>query len=260
MLYPINDYNLFKGTFRQKFYTILDEFPDFKYFLHEVFVEGTAYVVGGFLRDLANHKEPRDLDIILKISSGMIADLLSSSHLNYKLNRFGGAKIYFDNFQVDLWSIENNWSFKNKLVKINEQYIVDNIAVGCFYNFDSLVINVHSLELCTKFYNECIANRTLDILQKNDNYKKLNPTIEANILRAFYLHEKFGLQYSANCKDYLIRRLLFLMDNHNSILNQLIKIREQYSKYAQELTDEVLENNINSLINKNSRISLFRMP
>lgn len=148
MLNQVEDFNEIKRKFKLKFHDILSQYPEFRLFLLNVFVESTAYVVGGFIRDLVNERESRDLDIILKMSEKRIDQLLVESELNYTTNRFGGVKITLDNFQIDLWSIENNWSFKNKLIKLNEQKIVDNIASGSFYNFDSLVINILSLEMC----------------------------------------------------------------------------------------------------------------
>lgn len=258
MLQPINDYNLFKDKFRQEFQIILDLYPELKCFFYEVFLEGTAYVVGGFLRDLANGKSPKDLDIILKISPNKISKLLLTSQLDYKLNRMGGAKIFLNNFEIDLWSIENNWGFKTKLIKMNEQYIVENIASGCFYNFDSLVINVHkSMELSVKNYNESVNKKELDILRKGIEYKKLNPTIEANILKAFYIKNIYGFSFSESCLDYIISRLLFLQDNYESIFSRLLTVKKQYPKYDKSLTDDIIVTYVNELLANNKTSSLF---
>lgn len=258
MLQPIDDYNQFKEKFRIKFHNILDLYPDLRSFFYEIFFEGTAYVVGGFLRDLANGKDPRDLDIILKIPPNKISKLLLISHLDYKLNRMGGAKIFLDNFEIDLWSIENNWGFKTGLIKMNEQYIVDNIASGCFYNFDSLVINVHkSMELSVKNYNESVNNKELDILRRGVEYKKLNPTIEANILKAFYIKKRYNFSFSESCSHYLISRLLFLQDNYESTSSRLLAVKKQYPKYNNALTDSITIEYVNELLKNNNTSSLF---
>ncbi len=248
MLEPITDYIKFKTDFKQKIYTVLSEFPEFRFFLLDIFVEGTAYVVGGFLRDLANNRTSRDLDIILNVSPLKIRNSLAERKLKYSINRFGGVKIIFEDFQIDLWSLENNWSFKNKLIKRNEQKIVDNIASGSFYNFDSLVINILSLELSVKYYNQCVEKGLLDINRKNIDYKKLNPTIEANIIRAFFLKEKFGLNFTDDCKNYLIKRINYLKDIHGSAINRIIEIKRQYQKYDSELDDNKLKEHIITLL------------
>ncbi|WP_337793579.1 hypothetical protein [Phocaeicola plebeius] len=256
-LKPILDYNLFKLNFKKEFYSFLDAYPQFKFFLYETLIEGTAYIVGGYLRDIINKKKSRDLDIIFDLPLNRLISILVNSGMKYKINRLGGAKIDLYDFQVDIWCFENNWSFKNKLVKLNEHYIVENIAEGCFYNFDSIVININKLELCSKYYNDCVNKMELDIIQKSDNYKKLNPTIEANILRAIFLHVKYELKYSLNCKDYLQRRLFYLKDLYEDFEYHIINIKRKYKKYDNELSDKVLINNIRILMDGKSQPTLF---
>lgn len=249
ILQKIDDINEYKRMFKQKFTKVLIEYVDFRLFLYEVFLQKhTAYVVGGFLRDIVLGVHSRDLDMILGISPEVLDDLLSKSKLIYKRNRMGGAKIIFNDFDIDIWSVDSNWGFRNNLIKRNEQKIVDNIAAGAFYNFDSLVINVLSLEVSTKYFNNCVEENELDILRKNINYKKNNPTIEANILRAFYLKNKYNLNFSKNCSDYLIRRIKFLKDNNEYAINKLLEIKRKYPKYDDELLDDTLKHQVLSLL------------
>jgi hypothetical protein len=53
---PIDDYKGFKDKFRHNFYNVLDLNSELKNFFYNAFLDGTAYVVGGFLRDLANDR------------------------------------------------------------------------------------------------------------------------------------------------------------------------------------------------------------
>jgi hypothetical protein len=251
MLQKIDDLNEYKRSFKQKFNQVLKEYIDFRLFLYEIFFERhTAYVVGGFLRDIVLGVQSRDLDMILGVSPEVLDQLLTKSKLNYKKNRLGGAKLLFNNFEIDIWSIDSNWSFRTNLIKRNEQKIVDNIAEGAFYNFDSLVINVLSYEVCVKHFNKCVEKNELDILRKNKNYRKHNPTIEANIIRAFYLKNKFNLNFSKNCDDYLIRRIKFLKDNYNYAINRLIEIKRRYPKYDNQITDDILKIETLTLLRK----------
>ncbi len=248
ILSSINDYGVFKNKFRIEFYSFLNTHLLFKKFLYDVLVEGTAYVVGGYLRDIVNGVKSRDVDIILNLPSDRLISILESSKLLYSINRMGGVKVRLNNSDVDLWNFENNWSFKNNLVKYNQQYIVENIAEGCFYNFDSIVININDLELCSKYYNECVGKKELDIIQKNDNYKKLNPTIEANIIRAIFLKNTYGLQYSQNCSDYLIRRIIHLRSQYVDFEDHMISLKRNYYKYEQKLSDQALLDGISDIM------------
>ncbi len=251
-LKPIDDHRSFKNVFKQKFDNILSLSSGLKDFFDDAFIDGTGYVVGGFLRDIANEREPRDLDIILTITSDKINELLCSSTLDFKINRMGGAKIFLENFEIDLWSIENNWSFKKRLVKVNEKYIVDNIASGCFYNFDSIVINIHdSMALSAKYYNNAVKKKELDIIYKGIEYQKANPTVEANILRAFYIKNSFDFTYSETCLNYLVQRLWSIYDKDESIISSILKVKQQYPKYDEVLTDNLVKENINELMEKN---------
>lgn len=257
MLKIISDYGAFKNKFRKEFYSFLNTHLLFKQFLYDILVEGTAYIVGGYLRDIANGAKSRDLDVILNLPSDRLISILKNSKLIYSINRMGGIKIKLDDNYVDIWNFENNWSFKNNLVKFNQQYVVENIAEGCFYNFDSIVININDLELCSRYYNECVSKKELDIIQKNDNYKKLNPTIESNIIKAVYLKNMYGLQYSKNCKDYLIRRIIYLRCQYVDFERHMVAIKRNYQKYEQKLSDRVLLNEISDIMDGISHPVLF---
>src|SRR5690554_2901132 len=148
----------------------------FKKFLYEIFVYGTAYIVGGFLRDIILKKESRDVDIIVDLSHELLIKIINESGVQYSINRHNGIKVNFDNLQIDLWSIENNWAFKNKLVKLNEEKKLESIAKGCFYNYDSLVINLHTLNMNIRYYSNFYETEKLEILQRKPLYKILNPT------------------------------------------------------------------------------------
>lgn len=214
MLHQITDYSLFKEKFLQKFNLVLSENPQVKEIFSILLQNGTAFIIGGFLRDIANDEKSRDIDVMFSVSAHEIQQVIIESHLNYTVNRFGGVKILSNNFQFDLWSIDNNWYFKEKLIKTKKLNNVDNIASGLFYNYDSLVIDIQSLKMSVRYYNRCVKKNVLDINRKNKDYKKQNPTVEANIIRAFFLKEQFNLSFSDDCADYLIRRIKYLKDNH----------------------------------------------
>jgi len=249
MLLAAENYNEIKKTFNTEFRKVLDEYSEFKVFMYDVFLHGSAYVVGGFLRNIINKQPYRDLDIIIDLQHDLLLDKLNQYNLFCEINRHGGIKLKLDSFYIDIWSIENNWAFKNNLVKQNDEYILENIATGSFYNFDALVINVHTKNLNVKYYNEFVKNRELDILQRKESYKVLNPTIEANILRAFYLKKLYDIKFSDNTVDYLKRRLLYLDDNYQNHINRLIEVKAKYEKYSNVLNESILIEYCTELLN-----------
>lgn len=237
MLSLIEDKILFKKLFATRFREVLKEHPEFYEFIMNLFVYGTAYVVGGFVRDSINNRESRDLDMITSISHNQLEDLLKNSKLSYSVNRMLGVKIELNNFEVDIWSIDNNWAFRDAVVKRNEDYILDNISDGCFYNYDGLVINIHTNNFRSNHYNDFVKNRQLDIIQKSKSYKSKNPTIEANILRAIYLNEVFGVNITPNCMSYLVKMISNVSENYD-LKERLNIYLNKYKKYKKVLSIE----------------------
>jgi hypothetical protein len=231
MLKTVDNPASFKKLFAQKFHGVLAENPKFKMFVYEALIYGTAYIVGGYLRDILSESESRDVDIILTIPTQRIVEILNEVELDYELNRLNGIKIRLDILHADVWSIEANWAFKNGLVKRNDDYILERIANGSFYNYDSLVLNIHSRNFYFANYNNFVDTKTLDILQKADSYKLLNPTVEANILRAIYLRKAYNVEFSENCNNYLLSRIGSVRDSFGSPVDRLLEFKRRYEKY-----------------------------
>ncbi|WP_461631880.1 nucleotidyltransferase family protein [Labilibaculum euxinus] len=245
-------YYIIKKDFRRTLRKILNENILFRNLLYEIFVHGSAYVVGGFLRDIITNRESRDLDIIVDVDHNCLLDIIKETGVAYSINRHKGIKLKFETIEVDMWSIENNWAFKNRLVRLNEDKKLASIAKGCFYNYDSLVINLHSNNMNIQYYKQFMITNELDILQKNPIYKNLNPTKEANILRAFYLRKIYEISYSANTKSYLLTKIGEIKDNFDDPLEVLIKIKRKYPKYEKEMSDDFLKSCLLELINNNT--------
>jgi len=214
---------------------------NFMPFFYEIFVYGTAYVVGGYFRDFINKKQSRDIDIIVEINNDLLMEIIKNAKINYTINRHGGIKLMHNNLQMDIWNLENNWAFKNNLVKFNEDDKVNSIAKGCFYNYDALAINLHNFSYSLRFYTECIETGKLNILQEGSLYKNLNPTTEANILRAFFLKDNLGISFTKNTFDYLSKKVGYLEDKYgNDFFNKLLEVKSNYPKYG-NLSSEKLK-------------------
>ncbi len=237
MLQVIEDKNLFKKRFADRFKEVLLEFRPFHEFILNLLVYGTAYVVGGFVRDAINNRRSRDLDMIVSISHNQLLSILKNSNLDYSVNRMCGIKLKLPDFEVDIWSIDNNWAFRDSVVKRNEDYLIDNISDGCFYNFDGLVINIHTHNFRSKYYNDFVKRGELDIIQKNDLYKVKNPTVEANILRAVYLNTLHGVDITPHCLSYLVKMISNISENYN-LKDRLNLYLIKYEKYSKVLSIE----------------------
>ncbi len=243
----IKDKKDIKTLFKLHFDYLIRSDKKIMYLFYEIFVYGSAYIVGGYFRDFLSNKISRDIDVIVDIPQNLLLELVNQSGNSFEVNRHGGIKISFEFIHLDIWSIQDNWAFKHDLVKLNEEDKLNSIAKGCFYNYDSLVINLHNFSYSLRYYNEFITTNQLDILQSRPSYKILNPTIEANILRAFYIKSRFGSTYTSNAYKYLFSKVGYLNDKHDEGVSQkLIEVRSKYPKYK-ILTDEIILNYLDDL-------------
>ncbi len=222
------------------------EKENFMPFFYELLLYNTAYIVGGYFRDFLHQNQSRDIDIIVDIPNVTLSAHINSFKLNHTVNRHGGIKIKLKTINVDIWSIDTNWAFKNKLVRLNEADKLNSIAKGCFYNFDALVINLSDLSYNLQYYKQFWETKKLDILQKNSTYKNLNPSVEANILRAFYLQKEYKILFTNNTRHYLIKKIGAISDFYNDAIRRLCEVKEQYPKYN-SLTQTEINDYINNL-------------
>jgi hypothetical protein len=228
-----------KKEFQVAFLGLLKSEVKIQHLFYETFLYGTAYIVGGFFRDFLNKNPSRDLDVIVDISHTKLIEILDELKIEYVLNRHKGIKILFNVITVDIWCIENNWAFRNDLVKLNDDDKLSSIVRGCFFNYDALVINLNNFSYNIQHYKNFQKFNIVDILQRSPKYKNLNPTTEANILRAIFIREKFQSSFSDNLLVYLVKKLGSLKDKYNDEILRLLTIKEKYKKYN-ELTEQML--------------------
>lgn len=200
-------------------------------FFYDIFTIGTAYVVGGFFRDFLLNKKSRDIDIIVDLENEILLEIIKNNKLFYTINRHSGIKIKLNSFEIDIWSIHNNWAFKNNLVKLNEEDKLHSIAKGCFYNYDALVINLSNFNYNLRYFREFSTTKELNILQENSLYKNSNPSVEANILRALYLTKHYNATLTVNTFYYLLNKIGSLSDNNKNVIDILIDVKSKYPKY-----------------------------
>lgn len=222
--------------------TILGQ--DTLFFINELKKHTNVFVIGGGLRNIANEENVRDLDIIISdIDDKFLLDNFDST-----LNRHGGYKIKFKKMVVDLWTVGQNWATKNELI-YTKHTLTRELAKGTFFNFDSLVYSINSNILECKYYNQCALNNELDIIVYNQNYLYKNPTVYANILRAFFLKEKYGLNFSKKLSQYIRDNIRYYQYKEDlDILFIFRDYLETYPKYKNIIDKSVLERNIKAYV------------
>ncbi|MFC2398645.1 MAG: hypothetical protein ACFNP4_04935 [Capnocytophaga gingivalis] len=207
---------------------------------NDIFALGEGYVVGGFFRDFIEKKEEsRDIDIIIDVDFITLQKIIDSYSLSYEVNRHKGIKIKLNAIEIDIWTFNNNWAFKNNLVKVNANKKLDSIARGCFYNYDGLVINLKDFSYNLRYYRDFKNKNMLNIFQKNQVYKNLNPSVEANILRAIFIKNKFESTFSDHTSYYLYKKIGDIQDKYGDVLKRLLEVKKTYSKYNCLLNSDI---------------------
>lgn len=165
--------------------------------------KNNLYIVGGSIRDAyyneINDYSVRDIDLIIHEQNNELDSILKD--YNYEKNRFGGYKISLEKIEVDIWTYNDNWAIKNKLV--NETSIIRNIAKGALLNIDSLVYDYYNKKINDELFYKVLESKEIDFVTDNQDYINLNPNKELNIFRILYSKQKYELSLSQNIKKYI---------------------------------------------------------
>lgn len=171
--------------------------PEFDFLINNLEEFGELILVGGAIRDIVlKNQAPRDLDIIVDTDDTNLEDAFCG--VKYKKNRFGGYKIIFDFIEIDIWSIRNNWAFKEGHL----EHSINNLQKGAFFNIDSVFVNLNNGDFLASFFDEAIKNRCLDIVLP-EHLINCNPYAELNVVRSFLLQKAWDLEFSSNLEKYL---------------------------------------------------------
>jgi len=228
-----------RNHFKSKFESLLRGEPALRNVIYDLLVEGAVYIVGGYVRDILMGKDNRDVDIVADVSSEKLVQVIKDNHCIYTVNRLGGVKLQFAHTEVDIWNIHDNWAFRTELVKLNDNDKLDCLAKGCFYNYDALVLNLPKFHYNFRYYNEFLATGVLHTMQKQPIYKNLNPTVEANIIRAIYIKKIHNCTYSDDLKDYLLKKMLELNLVHGNAIERLLEVKQRYPKYSSITVNDI---------------------
>ena len=143
----------------------------------------SAYVVGGFLRDLMLHglsASPRDIDIVFEGASPDKIEYLFWNNKERK-NRFGGMRLKLGNCPFDVWSLGDTWAFRHEKIDRVEVSVFPRTT---FLNLDAIAYRWRENsedEIYSNGFFEGILTRTLEI-----NLEE-NPFPETCVVRSLML-------------------------------------------------------------------------
>lgn len=207
----------------------------FSGFFHTLKDYGKLCLLGGTLRDLVyNETPPRDIDFVF---FGTLDRILTNLELQFSKNSFGGYKIWFGNkLIVDIWEASENWAFKTNLFSKS----VENLHHGCFFNYDSLAMSLHTDYYEDSHFQQFKKEQKLDFISHDNEYITSNPTPALNVVKALQIREKHNIKFSDEVHDYIHD---FKQQYDKSTVDQLIQAEKNHyrknfwcrNKYNEEL-------------------------
>jgi hypothetical protein len=165
-------------------------------------VEGcSAFVVGGFLRDLmlcGASANPRDIDIVF---DGTSADKVEYFFWNHKerKNRFGGIRLRLGDCPFDVWSLGDTWAFRNEKVHHVE---FASFPKTTFLNIDAIAFkwgNTSEDKIFSNGFFESILTRTLEINMEE------NPFPETCVVRSLMMASMLNFGIGPKLATYILR-------------------------------------------------------
>lgn len=161
-----------------------------KGFFKDVEELGETAIFGGMLRDLSLgsiRAFSSDIDLVIETDddSGLASKMEKYGAIK---NSFGGYRLQFHKWKIDIWSLRKTWAFKEGLVK-EESF--ESLLKTTFFDWDAIVLNLtKSKVLSIDNYLEKLADRVVDI-----NLKE-NPNNIGIIVRALRLLEKRNAKFT----------------------------------------------------------------
>lgn len=213
----------------------------FKDFFDSIAKKWNIIIIGGSLRDaLEGNYKPRDIDIIIDDCNLYgFDDLLFKYNVHYKKNRFEGYKLFFDNVEVDIWSIFKHYAFENKYYTQS----IENIVETTFLNYDSIAFYYQEEKLYKKHYDNCLSTKQIELIG-SDEYIDNNPTPNINIARMLKIKRDTGYDLSSKATNYIQKYYDECVEKQINIKDALN--RGHWYHYKKEIDEYMLEllNNI----------------
>ncbi|MCJ1909962.1 hypothetical protein [Planococcus ruber] len=183
---------------REKFEGFLSNYKKIYYFIDDLEKKGIDIILfGGIVRNYYENnfsEKPRDIDIVLHSCIDFdFEKYLELNNYSYYINKFGGYKLELDELNIDIWSIEKTWAFKENIITFRN---LKDLNKTVFLSTDAIFYNFTSKQLFDNGFLESIQKKEIDIVLEK------TPFPEINLVKAFYLKNKFNLNFSSDLSNY----------------------------------------------------------
>ncbi len=204
-------------------------------------------IIGGFIRNVINNEQIRDIDIILLCDSDIIENIIKKCNLNYSKNRFNGYKVLADNIVLDIWSIDNHNLFEKGLYEKK----FENIKETTFINYDSLVYDLINRKLDIKYYQDFLNSNIIDFVGNNEAISN-NNQIYFSIVKILNICYNKNTNISLEIQKYILSHY----DEEKNTF--VLKLKSEYLKHYNHEMEYELENYIINFLTRDKEKSLIK--
>lgn len=175
--------------------------PSVQDFIKQLESRTEVYLFSGIIRDYFLYK--KELDFPIRDIDLVTEDDVDLHNLfpkeNFKINSFGGYKLYINNTPIDIWPMKKTWGIKYQSTLFPKLLHADLLRTT-FFNFSSILFNFNS----KKFI---YGKKFLQFMQKKEIALVLpqNPYPELCIINARFYLDNRNLKPSKELIDYIIK-------------------------------------------------------
>ncbi|MEL4014671.1 hypothetical protein [Dryocola clanedunensis] len=132
------------------------------------------YIFGGMIRDIGLSGKKDDFSDIDLVFSGTREELVNALKYvgidSFLENKFGGYRLKHFQVEYDIWSLEDTWAFREKLISLDT---IHSLLHTPLMTWDAVIYDVKEKRLITPpNYLQDLINRRLDlVLEQNPNEK-----------------------------------------------------------------------------------------
>ncbi|MGZ4968595.1 MAG: hypothetical protein ACXV8O_02605 [Methylobacter sp.] len=179
-------------------------------------------VFGGMIRDFSltsGRNFNSDIDLVSMADRESILSAIRC--YNPVHNKFGGFRFAVGRQLFDIWSYQDTWAFRERLVTPTS---IEDLCSTTFFNMDAAYQPLKSKKIiCSPKYIESLESQTLDI-----NLEE-NPAPEKIAARAIYMSINKDLKVSPRLQAYILKNAKnSLWRSHASYLRHMAKHRENH--------------------------------
>ncbi|MFK3912497.1 hypothetical protein [Enterobacter cancerogenus] len=131
-----------------------------------------AWIFGGMIRDIGLYGRggfTSDIDLVIDLSRDDLIQTLKSLNIErMRVNKLGGVRFHFMSLDFDIWSINDTWAFKNRIVEFKDTSSLLNTTL---MSWDSVLYDVKTRHVISSDnYLHDLHHRRLElVLQKTPN-------------------------------------------------------------------------------------------